>query len=83
MITVIAFTIIMQVSNRLLIILQFNYKSMKARQLLVGVVLVHQWIFKIWVCLFIGTGSNAAYVEKIKNVDKWTGPMEDPEAEVG
>ena len=26
-------------------------------------------------CLFVlGTGCNAAYVEKVDNVDKWTGP---------
>lgn len=36
---------------------------------------------KCQIGLILGTGSNAAYVEKIKNVDKWTGPMEDPEAE--
>jgi len=29
------------------------------------------------VCVFVpGTGCNAAYVEKVDNVDKWTGPKD-------
>jgi len=31
----------------------------------------------VYVCVFVpGTGCNAAYVEKVDNVDKWTGPKD-------
>ena len=34
--------------------------------------------FMIWLVLFIGTGTNACYIEKLENVELWDGDNKEP-----
>lgn len=42
------------------------------------VVLYCMLYFMIWLVLFIGTGTNACYIEKLENVELWDGDNNEP-----